>query len=93
MGKALGWSIGEVASRTKIREEHLEFIERGDFSLKLLAVYICGFVRNYAKFLKLNVGAIMRECPMKEVCVVDSLWHASELIESVKQEAGGFCDM
>ncbi|MDR2435761.1 MAG: helix-turn-helix domain-containing protein [Puniceicoccales bacterium] len=91
--ETLGLSVGEVASRTKIRAEYLEFIEKGDFSLELPAVYIRGFVRNYAKFLKLNVGAVMRECPVKEVRAVDSLWHASELVESVKREAGEFGDM
>jgi predicted transcriptional regulator len=89
----LGLSTGEVASRTKIRAEYLEFIERGDFSLELPAVYIRGFVRNYAKFLKLDVETIMKECPVREVRAVDSLQYASELVESIKQEVGEVCDI
>jgi transcriptional regulator with XRE-family HTH domain len=85
--EALGLSLGEAASRTKIRAEYLESIERGDFNLQLPAVYIRGFVGNYAKFLKLDVGAIMMECPIGEIRAADSLkQHASEFVESVKGE-------
>ncbi|MDR2720847.1 MAG: helix-turn-helix domain-containing protein [Puniceicoccales bacterium] len=90
---ALGLSIGEAASKTKIRAEYLELIENGDLNLELPVVYIRGFVRNYAKFLRLDVEAVMRECPVRGVCTMDSLQHASELIESAKQEGEEFCDV
>ncbi|MBI2621089.1 MAG: helix-turn-helix domain-containing protein [Candidatus Levybacteria bacterium] len=48
-------SIEEVAKATKIREEFLEAIERGDHKKLPSPAYAYGFVRNYAKFLGLPV--------------------------------------
>ncbi|MDR0679920.1 MAG: helix-turn-helix domain-containing protein [Puniceicoccales bacterium] len=92
--EALGLTTSEVASKTKIRKEYLEAIEKGDFNFQLPDVYIRGFVRNYAKLLGLDVETVMRECPIKEVRVADSIkYHASALVESVKSEEEKACDV
>lgn len=46
-------TLEEVSKATKIREEFLKAIERGDFKALPSSAYAYGFVRNYAKFLGL----------------------------------------
>lgn len=48
-------TLGEVARATKIREEFLAAIERGEHKKLPSPAYAYGFVRNYAKFLGLPV--------------------------------------
>lgn len=48
-------TLVEVARATKIREEFLSAIERGDHKKLPSPAYAYGFVRNYAKFLGLPV--------------------------------------
>ena len=48
-------TLEEVARATKIREEFLVAIERGDHKKLPSPAYAYGFVRNYAKFLGLPV--------------------------------------
>lgn len=48
-----GLAIREVSEATKIREEFLAAIEKGDYKKLPSASYAQGFVRNYAKFLKM----------------------------------------
>jgi cytoskeletal protein RodZ len=50
-----GYSLEQVAKSTKIREEFLAAIERGDYKKLPSSAYAYGFVRNYAKFLGLPV--------------------------------------
>lgn len=53
--KSKNLSLEEVSRATKIREEFLSAIERGDYKKLPSAAYAHGFVRNYAKFLGLPV--------------------------------------
>ncbi len=53
--KGRGLTIAEVSRATKIREDFLQAIERGDFKALPGSSYAYGFVRNYAKFLGLPV--------------------------------------
>ena len=53
--KKQGLSLEEVAKATKIKEQFLRAIEKGDFSSLPSSAYAYGFVRNYAKFLGLPV--------------------------------------
>ena len=53
--KNQGLSLEEVAKATKIKEEFLRAIEKGDFRVLPSSAYAHGFVRNYAKFLGLPV--------------------------------------
>ncbi len=48
-------TLEEIAKATKIREEFLRAIEKGDFKALPSSAYAYGFVRNYAKFLGLPV--------------------------------------
>lgn len=53
--KNKGLSIEEIAKTTKIKEEFLLAIEKGDFKALPSSAYAYGFVRNYAKYLGLPV--------------------------------------
>lgn len=50
-----GRSIREMSEQTKIRSDHLEALENGNYEVFSAPVYIRGFVRSYAGALKLNV--------------------------------------
>lgn len=53
--KQKGLTIAQVAKDTKIKEEFLHAIEKGDFKALPSSAYAYGFVRNYAKYLGLPV--------------------------------------
>jgi cytoskeletal protein RodZ len=48
-------TLTEVSKATKIREDFLRAIEKGDFKALPSSAYAYGFVRNYAKYLGLPV--------------------------------------
>ena len=48
-----------VVEITKIRTDHLHAIEAGNYDVFSAPVYIRGFVRGYAKLLKLDVPQVM----------------------------------
>ncbi|MEI7579926.1 MAG: helix-turn-helix domain-containing protein [bacterium] len=52
--KERGLSIEEVAQITKIRGRYLEALEDSNYSIFPSEVYIKGFLKNYAKLLKIN---------------------------------------
>jgi cytoskeletal protein RodZ len=52
-------TLPQVADMTKIRADHLEALERGDFSVFSAPIYIRGSVKNYAARLKLDIPQIM----------------------------------
>jgi len=52
--KRKGISIREASEATKIRSEYLHKLESNSFDLNLPEIYIRGFLRNYAVYLKLN---------------------------------------
>jgi cytoskeletal protein RodZ len=51
--EAHGWSIHQVAEATKIKTEHVRALESGDYRAFAAAVYIRGFLRTYARLLRL----------------------------------------
>lgn len=53
--KRKGLTIEEISKSTKIKEEFLRAIEKGDFKALPSPAYSYGFVRNYAKYLGLPV--------------------------------------
>lgn len=53
--KRQGLTIEEISKSTKIKEEFLRAIEKGDFKALPSPAYSYGFVRNYAKYLGLPV--------------------------------------
>lgn len=54
-----GLSLEEVSKKTKIKENFLEEIEKGEYQKLPSVSYAQGFVRSYAKFLDLNEEEIM----------------------------------
>lgn len=58
--KGLGLSIREAAEATKIRGDVLTAFENNDFKVDLPDVYKRGFLRLYAKCLKLDTAEIMK---------------------------------
>jgi transcriptional regulator with XRE-family HTH domain len=52
--KRKGISIREASEATKIRSEYLHKLEGNSFDLNLPEIYVRGFLRNYAIYLKLN---------------------------------------
>lgn len=59
--KRKGVSIREAAEATKIRSDYLHKFESNQFDLNLADIYVRGFLRNYAFFLKLPVEKLMND--------------------------------
>jgi cytoskeleton protein RodZ len=59
--KRMGVSIREAAEATKIRGEYLQSFEGNKFDLDLADIYVRGFLRNYAAFLKLPPERILND--------------------------------
>jgi transcriptional regulator with XRE-family HTH domain len=59
--KRRGISLREASEVTKIRSEYLGNFEANTFDIKLPEVYIRGFLRAYANFLKLNADKIITD--------------------------------
>lgn len=51
---ALGYDIKEVERITRIRAKHIEYLEAGKWEKLPPDVYVRGFLKNYATFLKLD---------------------------------------
>ncbi len=56
-----GLTVPQVAEATKMRSDYVRALENGDYSVFNANVYIRGFVRNYAKLVKVNVPQIMAQ--------------------------------
>lgn len=54
-------TVYQVADATKIKTEHVRALDEGNYRAFAAPVYIRGFVRTYAGFLKLNVPVLMAE--------------------------------
>lgn len=57
--KRKGISIREAAEATKIRGDYLQKFEGNQFDIDLAGIYLRGFLRNYALFLKLPAERII----------------------------------
>ncbi|KZE32637.1 cytoskeleton protein RodZ [Crenobacter luteus] len=55
-----GLSLGEVADRLKLSLKQLEAIESDHFEALPGAAFVRGFVRNYARYLELDVAPLMQ---------------------------------
>jgi cytoskeletal protein RodZ len=55
-----GFSLAEVANFTKVKQSHLQKIEDGDFENLPPDVYVRGFLKSYAKFLRLDPEEIIK---------------------------------
>jgi cytoskeleton protein RodZ len=61
--EALGLSIDDVALQLKLAPRQVVAIERDDFASLPGRTFIRGFVRNYARLLKLDVDAVLEALP------------------------------
>lgn len=59
--KRKGVSIREAAEATKIRGDFLLSMENNSFDINLPEIYVRGFLKNYARFLKLEPSRIMTD--------------------------------
>jgi transcriptional regulator with XRE-family HTH domain len=59
--KKKGVSIREAAEATKIRGDYLTKFESNQFDVGLTELYVRGFLRNYATFLKLPADRILND--------------------------------
>lgn len=59
--KRCGISVREASEVTKIRSDYLASFEGNSFDINLPEVYIRGFLRTYAQFLKLNGDKVMTD--------------------------------
>ena len=59
--KRKGISLREAAEATKIRGDYLHKFESNQYDLKLPEIYVRGFLRTYANFLKLPADKIASE--------------------------------
>jgi cytoskeletal protein RodZ len=53
--------LHDIVDATKIRSDHLRALEAGNYSVFSAPVYIRGFVRTYAKLLKLDAAQILEQ--------------------------------
>lgn len=54
-------SLATAAAKTRIKIQHLEMMERDDFSRMPAPAYARGFIRMYADFLNLESGPLIEE--------------------------------
>lgn len=59
--KKKGISIREAAEATKIRGDYLSKFENNQFDINLTDLYVRGFLRTYAQFLRLPVDRILND--------------------------------
>lgn len=59
--KREGISLREAAEATKIRSDFLGYIEQNKMDFDLPEIYKRGFLKNYARYLKLDVDKIMTD--------------------------------
>ncbi len=52
--------LTEVARSTRIRVRYLEYLENGEYEKLPADVYVRGFLRNYARFLGVDEGILMK---------------------------------
>jgi len=50
----LGLSLSEIEKEIKIRKKYLQALEEGNFDIIPGKAYVLGYIKNYAKFLRLN---------------------------------------
>jgi cytoskeletal protein RodZ len=61
-----GVTLEEAAEATKIKVEYLSAIEENNYNFDLSDIYVRGFIKIYAKYLQMDVDAVMANCSIKE---------------------------
>jgi len=89
-----GMSVGEVAHRLRLSEQQIEAIEAQDFSRLPAAVFLRGYVRNYASLLQLDdttllVEAIPQSRPVDNIFSDRNPVRRFKAMEPVSQSSRG----
>jgi len=89
-----GMNIGEVAHRLRLSEQQIEAIEAQDFSRLPAAVFLRGYVRNYANLLQLDdttllVEAVPQSRPVDSIFTGKSPVRRFKAMEPVSQSSRG----
>lgn len=71
--EALGLSIAEVSHVLKFSARQIDALERDDFSSLTGATFIRGFVRSYARYLKLDEAPLLASLEPKAPAVVSEV--------------------
>ncbi|MDR2432743.1 MAG: helix-turn-helix domain-containing protein [Puniceicoccales bacterium] len=69
---ARGITLEKASEETKIKLEYLAGIENGEYDFSLPDIYLRGFIKIYARYLKLDVDVVMAGCPIEEFEVLHS---------------------
>ena len=56
-----GLSIPQIAERTKLRSDHVRALEAGNYDVFAAPVYVRGFIRSYAKLVKINPDGLLTD--------------------------------
>jgi len=59
--EAQNLTVHQIAEITNVRADHIRAIEEGNYDVFSAPVYIRGFVRSYAKILKLDVVSLIAD--------------------------------
>jgi cytoskeletal protein RodZ len=65
--KRKGISLSEAAEATKIRRDFLLNIESNQYDYDLPEIYKRGFIKNYAKYLKLNADKVLSQYQEQQI--------------------------
>lgn len=84
---SLGYEIKDVERATRIRAKHVEYIEAGDWDKLPPDVYVRGFLRSYATFLRLNPDKVVL-LYLKEKGLKTSVARATVAREEAPQKKG-----
>jgi transcriptional regulator with XRE-family HTH domain len=83
--KKKGVSIREAAEATKIRGDYLQKLESNQFDIGLKNIYVRGFLRNYATFLRLPTERILSD--------FEDLGHGEARVRQPSREVYGRMDV
>lgn len=80
---ALGYDIKDIEKSIRIRAKYIEAIESGNYDKLPPDVYVKGFIKNYASFLKLDENKVLKAY-QRERGIVESVKKANSKAPVVK---------
>ena len=86
--EAKGATLSQAASATRIKFQHLESMERDDFSKMAAAAYARGFIKIYAEYLELSPEPLIR-LYMQQHSDAGDPYHISEQEKNRATATGG----
>lgn len=79
-------SINDIEEGTSIRALYIEAIENGEYDKLPGAIYTKGFIKNYAKFLEMDVDAVIKEFAT-DMAELNAEKEAAEAATAVQESA------